>query len=167
MKINKKKLLFVCLGNICRSPAAEGVMKSIINANKANANYEVDSAGIGNWHVGQLPDSRMRACGLKRGYVFNSHARQFTKSDFQYFDYIFVMDQENYRQITSLTQKEDERKKVVMLADYITQHANVKIIADPYYGNEKDFNNALDLIEDACQQLFAALETHNKSTNAI
>ncbi len=97
MKINKKKLLFVCLGNICRSPAAEGVMKSIINANKANANYEVDSAGIGNWHVGQLPDSRMRACGLKRGYVFNSHARQFTKSDFQYFDYIFVMDQENYR----------------------------------------------------------------------
>ena len=82
MKINKKKLLFVCLGHICRSPAAEGVMKSIINANKANAYYEVDSAGIGNWHVGQLPDSRMRACGLKRGYVFNSHARQFTKSDF-------------------------------------------------------------------------------------
>lgn len=69
------------------------------------------------------------------------------------------MDQENYRQITSQTQNEDERKKVVMLADYITQHANVKIIADPYYGNEKDFNKALDLIEDACQQLFVALET--------
>lgn len=69
------------------------------------------------------------------------------------------MDQENYRQITSQTQNEDERKKVVMLADYITQPANVKIITDPYYGNEKDFNNALDLIEDACQQLFVALET--------
>ena len=80
MKKGKHTVLFICLGNICRSPAAEGIMKSIVKDHKSEADFEIDSAGIGNWHVGQLPDRRMRECGRKHGYNFNSHARQFTPS---------------------------------------------------------------------------------------
>ena len=134
----RTKLLFVCLGNICRSPAAEGVMKQVL-LNRGMADmFEVDSAGIGGWHVGELPDSRMRKCGAARGYDFNSRARQFSTSDFKRFDHIFVMDNENWMM---LSQKTND------------QHELTKLIPDPYYGDEKDFNYALDLIEDAANGL--------------
>lgn len=94
-------LLFICLGNICRSPAAEGVMKAKVKDRLWPEKHNIDSAGIGSWHVGELPDSRMRQHAKKRGYILDSRARQFKDDDFAKFDYIIVMDEENYREISS------------------------------------------------------------------
>lgn len=93
----KHRLLFICLGNICRSPAAEGVMKAKVHAANLDKQFFIDSAGIGNWHAGQLPDSRMRERGARRGYRLDSRARQIRQSDFDDFDLLLVMDHENYR----------------------------------------------------------------------
>lgn len=149
----KHRLLFICLGNICRSPAAEGVMKAKVHAAKLDDQFFIDSAGIGDWHVGQLPDSRMRERGARRGYRLDSRARQIRHSDFDDFDLLLVMDRENYRIITSKAPDEESRKKVRMLTDYLQEHKNTDIVPDPYYGDLSDFDYALDLIEDACDGL--------------
>lgn len=149
----KHRLLFICLGNICRSPAAEGVMKAKVHAAKLDDQFFIDSAGIGDWHVGQLPDSRMRERGARRGYRLDSRARQIRQSDFEDFDLLLVMDRENYRIITSKAHDEESRKKVRMLTDYLQEHKNTDIVPDPYYGDLSDFDYALDLIEDACEGL--------------
>ena len=138
----KHRLLFICLGNICRSPAAEGVMKAKVHAAKLDDQFFIDSAGIGDWHVGQLPDSRMRERGARRGYRLDDD-----------FDLLLVMDRENYRIITSKAPDEESRKKVRMLTDYLQEHKNTDIVPDPYYGDLSDFDYALDLIEDACEGL--------------
>ena len=148
----KHRLLFICLGNICRSPAAEGVMKAKVHAAKL-----IDSAGIGDWHVGQLPDSRMRERGARRGYRLDSLARQIRQSDFEDFDLLLVMDRENYRIITSKAPDEESRKKVRMLTDYLQEHRGADVVPDPYYGDLSDFDYALDLIEDACDGLLEQL----------
>jgi len=149
--------LFVCLGNICRSPAAEGVMKHIVEREGREDGFYIDSAGIGGWHVGELPDSRMRRRGAARGYDFCSRSRQFSVDDFSRFDLILVMDNENFFEITRRAQNEADKQKVVMLADYMTNHDGQRYIPDPYYGDDRDFDFALDLIEDACEGLFAKL----------
>lgn len=149
----KHRLLFICLGNICRSPAAEGVMKAKVYAAKLDDQFFIDSAGIGDWHVGQLPDSRMRERGARRGYRLDSRARQIRQSDFDDFDLLLVMDRENYRIITSKAPDEESRKKVHMLTDYLQEQKNTDIVPDPYYGDLSDFDYALDLIEDACEGL--------------
>lgn len=123
-KKGKHTVLFICLGNICRSPAGEGIMKSLVEKAGLQNEFEIDSAGIGNWHVGQLPDSRMRKCGAEHGYNFNSHARQFQKSDFGRFETIVVMDNENYRAITSMASSQADKDKVVRMADFLTHHVN-------------------------------------------
>lgn len=102
MKSSNHTVLFICLGNICRSPAAEGIMKAKVEEKGLASQFYIDSAAIGPWHVGQLPDNRMRRCGAAHGYCFDSHARQFDKSDFAKFDYIVVMDNDNYRAITRM-----------------------------------------------------------------
>ena len=138
MEKKKIALLFVCLGNICRSPAAEGVMKQLVKNKGLEERFEIDSA--------------------LRGFNFNSRARQFSPDDFNRFDYIFVMDNENYRAITALARTENDKQKVRMLADYITTYKNANTIPDPYYGDERDFDYALDLIEDAVSGLLKIYE---------
>lgn len=151
----KIKILFICLGNICRSPAAEGVMKALVHDAERDEEFYIDSAGIGGWHVGQHPDPRMVQAGKRRGYVFNSRARQITKTDFEDFDYILAMDEDN---IQELRHKAPEyTDKIKLLADYITVHKDAKVVPDPYYGDDYDFDYALDLIEDACQGLLGTL----------
>ncbi|WP_448924280.1 low molecular weight protein-tyrosine-phosphatase [Hoylesella nanceiensis] len=151
--MEKNKLLFVCLGNICRSPAAEGVMKALVQQSGRENEFEIDSAGIGGWHIGQLPDERMRKRGSLRGYNFNSHARQFQIEDFDKFDKILIMDHDNYKALKAKAPNDEALSKVEMLADYMTSHPNQDIIPDPYYGGISDFDYALDLIEDACESL--------------
>lgn len=146
------------MGNICRSPAAEGVMNSIVKQAGVEKQYIIDSAGIGAWHVGQLPDARMHRHGAARGYQFNSHARQFTPSDFDDFDSILVMDQNNFRDITSKARSKEDAKKVKSLASFLQNHPLANDIPDPYYGDASDFDYTLDLIEDACQSLFKKLQ---------
>lgn len=152
-KKKKHSLLFICLGNICRSPAAEGVMKAKVHAAGLDADYYIDSAGIGDWHVGQLPDSRMRERASLRGYRLNSRARQICVEDFDDFDMLLVMDRENYRIVTSKAPNDEARKKVCMLTDYLSIHKGTDVVPDPYYGDLSDFDYALDLIEDACEGL--------------
>ena len=154
----KTKLLFICLGNICRSPAAEGVMKLLVDQSNCADAYEIESAGIGNWHVGQLPDQRMRKCGAKRGYDFSSHAQQFKPNFFDHFDFIIVMDYMNYDDIISQARTEEDKEKVICLADHLQHHPGQKTVPDPYYGDTKDFEFALDLIEDGCKGLLKALQ---------
>lgn len=157
MKHSKHTILFICLGNICRSPAAEGIMKAMVEKEGLTGEFEIDSAGIGNWHVGQLPDSRMRKCGAAHGYRFDSHARQFQRSDFQRFDTIVVMDHENYRAITSMASTQADKDKVVRMADFLTEHREYTTVPDPYYGDESDFELVITLLEDACQGLLDEL----------
>ena len=132
-------------------------MKHVVEREGREADFVIDSAGIGGWHVGQLPDARMRRRGAARGYDFCSRARQFSVDDFSRFDLILVMDSENFFEITRRAQNEADKQKVVMLADYMTNHDGQRYIPDPYYGDDRDFDFALDLIEDACEGLFAEL----------
>ena len=157
MKQGKHTVLFICLGNICRSPAAEGIMKSLVEKAGLSDEFEIDSAGIGSWHVGQLPDSRMRKCGAEHGYRFDSHARQFQRSDFQRFDTIVVMDNENYRAINSMASSQADKDKVVRMADFLTSHREYTTVPDPYYGDYSDFELVITLLEDACQGLLDEL----------
>ena len=158
MKSGKHTVLFICLGNICRSPAAEGIMKSLVEKEGMSDDFFIDSAAIGSWHIGQLPDSRMRKCGAEHGYRFDSHARQFQKSDFQRFDLIVVMDNENYRAITSMASSQADKDKVVRIADYLTHHREYTTVPDPYYGDYSDFELVIELLEDACQGLLDSIK---------
>ena len=152
MNENKSiRVLFVCLGNICRSPAAEGIMRHLVKVNGLEHLIEVDSAGIGSWHVGQLPDHRMRRHGQRHGYDFNSRARQFSGRDFSQFDYIVGMDEENIHDILKKASNPKDRNKVVCMADYLTHHPMHDEVPDPYYGSDADFELVIDLLEDACQ----------------
>lgn len=154
----KKRILFICLGNICRSPAAEGVMRELVHQAGRDDEFEIDSAGIGGWHVDQLPDNRMRNHGAQRGYKFDSRARQFSKNDFSHFDYILVMDHDNFRAVSAMAPTPADQVKVRMLTDYLQHHPNASVVPDPYYGGPEDFDYALDLIEDACQGLLNRLD---------
>lgn len=161
MKSGKHTVLFICLGNICRSPAAEGIMKSLVEKEGMSDDFFIDSAAIGSWHIGQLPDSRMRKCGAEHGYRFDSHARQFQKSDFQHFNLIVVMDNENYRAITSMASSQADKDKVVRIADYLTHHREYTTVPDPYYGDYSDFELVIELLEDACQGLLDSIKEQN------
>jgi len=169
MMEEKKKavsVLFVCLGNICRSPAAEAVLrKKLSDRGLPCGEVFIDSAGIGSWHVGQLPDSRMRRVGERHGYKVNSRARQVREVDFARFDYIFGMDEENMRDLRSIAQgavrhgivDENDKAKLLCAADMMSRHPRFKVIPDPYYGGEQDFELALELIEDACDGIIGEL----------
>lgn len=150
--MNKIKILFICLGNICRSPAANAIMQKYVDDADLTAKFYIDSAGIGSWHVGQLPDQRMRFHGAKRGYNINHVARQFdARHDFADFDFIVVMDDENYQDICRKAHNDAERRKVIRMADYFNQYKGRTSVPDPYYGDGEDFELALDLIEDGCR----------------
>lgn len=153
-EINKTSILFVCLGNICRSPAAEEVMKQVIISHKRIDDFIIDSCGIGAWHVGQLPDRRMREAGKKRGYNFTHLARQIKKDDFSKFDLILGMDDEIMTILYQKAPNQQEKKKIIPLGQYITKFDKQNDIPDPYYGEEKDFIFALDLLENACEEFY-------------
>ena len=155
--LEMKRILFICLGNICRSPAADGIMKHLVAARGLDDEFLIDSAGIGSWHVGQLPDSRMRQCGQRHGYVFDHHARQFSPKDFDRFDYIAVMDHENYQDVARQARSSADRQKIIRMSDYLTRHPGQQTVPDPYYGTERDFEFALELLEDACEGLLQSL----------
>jgi protein-tyrosine phosphatase len=142
-----KKVLFVCLGNICRSPAAEGILKKYINDKNLGEMITVDSAGTINYHEGELSDERMRMIASKRGYILDHIARKFDpKKDFKEFDYIITMDDDNYKDIVRLDRDSTFRKKIYKMADFIDDK-NVKSVPDPYDGTDDDFNYVVDLLE--------------------
>ncbi|AXG70916.1 low molecular weight protein-tyrosine-phosphatase YfkJ [Kordia sp. SMS9] len=136
----------VCLGNICRSPLAEGILASKLDPTK----FEVDSAGTAGYHVGALPDKRSIAIAKQYGLdITYQRSRKFVKSDFQTFDYIFAMDQSNYDNILALAEMETDQAKIHMILNQITPNSNAEV-PDPYYGGDQGFENVYRMLEEAC-----------------
>jgi protein-tyrosine phosphatase len=140
------------MGNICRSPAAEGVFRALVEKHELAIYFVIDSAGTYGGHSGELPDGRMRRAAAKRGYNLTHHSRQVQGSDFEKFDKIFVMDDTNYQHLQRFMPDRKCNDKVFFLKDYCTQK-NIPEIPDPYYSGEKGFEYVLDLLEDACENL--------------
>ena len=153
-----KKLLFVCLGNICRSPAAEAIMQKMLK--EANLDKEVwcDSAGTADYHVGDLADSRMRQKAKERGYDIQSRGRQFnSKKDFQEFDCIFTMDSSNYRNIIEQAQSQGQKNRVYLFTR-LCKNYSIQDVPDPYYGGEEGFSQVIDILEDACSSVLKQIQ---------
>ena len=157
--MTEQRLLFVCLGNICRSPAAEGVFLHLIASEGLEDRFVVDSAGTGGWHVGNPADRRMRAAAERRGIHLPSRARQIELADFTSFDRILTMDDDNFRNVRSLARELGERPGLARI-EPMTSHCRVHQVSevpDPYYGGEQGFEDVLDLLEDACGGLLETL----------
>ena len=147
------KILMVCLGNICRSPLAEGIMHS-----KLSEDFIVDSAGTGGWHAGELPDKRSIATAKSKGLdITNQRARQFKKSDFDTFDHIFVMDNSNYKDVMALAPNEEAKSKVKLILNEIFPGENVDV-PDPYYGGQDGFENVYNMLDKACEEIARKLK---------
>ncbi|WP_436414991.1 low molecular weight protein-tyrosine-phosphatase [Petrimonas sp.] len=151
-KNKKVNVLFVCLGNICRSPAAEGIFKKMVADGGLENEIFVDSAGTSGWHEGELPDDRMRMHGQRRGYDFSSRSRKFVEKDFGIFDYIIVMDDDNYRNVKKLAKSKEDVAKIHLMTDFSDKYSHSHV-PDPYYGGSSGFELVMDLLEDACENL--------------
>lgn len=154
-----KLVLFVCLGNICRSPAAEGVMRSIVEMEEgSDAGWLIDSAGTGRWHIGQLPDQRMRIHARRRGYELEHHCRQVCEDDFERFDIIVGMDSSNVSNLRALAPSPEAEQKVMAMGSFISRGGGYyDHVPDPYYEGSEGFELVLDLLEDGCRNLYNAI----------
>jgi protein-tyrosine phosphatase len=141
------------MGNICRSPAAEGIFKRFVKNANLDQKIEVDSAGTIDYHEGELPDARMIKHAGRRGYILDSHARQFNpKKDFDRFDYIITMDDDNYADIVRNDYNKIYRNKIFKMTDFSSDNS-VKGVPDPYYGGANGFENVIDILEDSTANL--------------
>lgn len=147
------RVLFVCLGNICRSPAAEGIMRAVCDRRPDAGRWIIDSAGTGNYHTGDLPDRRMRVHARRRGYELTHRARQIRVTDFEDFDVIVAMDNANERDLRRLAPTLADEAKIVRMGDYVTLATRYDHIPDPYYEGAEGFELVLDLLEDGCANL--------------
>lgn len=155
------KILMVCLGNICRSPLAEGILASKL----PNELFLVDSAGTGSWHVGHTPDKRSIATAQKNGLnITNQKGRQFTRADFDTFDYIFVMDNNNYNDVIHLAQNETQKNKVQLILNAIFPDENVDV-PDPYYGVANGFDMVYQMLDEACEVIAERLIAKHSGQN--
>lgn len=142
------RVLFVCLGNICRSPTAEGVMRRLVHEHGLEDEIEIDSAGTGSWHVGAPPDARATEAARRRGTTLSGSARRFDPAtDFDRFDLILAMDAENRRDLLALAPDGDARAKVRMFLP------GDRDVPDPYYGGDDGFERVLDMVEEAASSL--------------
>ncbi len=153
----KKKILFVCLGNICRSPSAEAVFKGLVRNKGVQNQFEIDSAGTYGYHKGEPADRRMQSHAVKRGYNLTSISRPFnSNTDWDRFDYIVAMDDSNLRDLSQLARNGDDLKKLFKMTDFANNY-KYNEIPDPYYGGEQGFELVLDLLEDAGEGFYEFL----------
>jgi len=153
---NKYKVLFVCLGNICRSPAAQGVFEHIVKENGMSDRIEADSAGTYSGHRGELPDRRMRNAALYRGYALTHRARPVSSLDFLDFDLVIAMDDQNYEDLMHLAPSVEATHKIRKMASFLKMH-KISYVPDPYYMGAEGFTLVLDLLEEGCQNLYDAI----------
>lgn len=157
---DKKRVLFVCLGNICRSPAGEGVLRSIVEENGKEDEWEIDSAGTASYHAGQLPDSRMRVHARRRGIELNHICRKVKPSDFDEFDLILAMDNNNKADLLRLAPTVEAQKKVMTMASFVDGKCDH--VPDPYYEGAEGFELVLDLLQEGCMNLYTLLSPGKK-----
>lgn len=147
-----KKILFVCLGNICRSSSAEEIMRTLVKQAGLDQEIEIDSAGILNYHQGELPDSRMRMHAARRGYELTHRSRPVCTDDFFEFDWLIGMDDRNIQDLKDRAPSPEAEKKICRMTDFC-RVKQVDYVPDPYYGGAQGFENVLDILEDACSGL--------------
>lgn len=157
----KYNVLFVCLGNICRSPAAQAVMQAMVDMRGLTDRFFIDSAGTGGYHIGDLPDKRMRVHARPRGYELTHRARRVQASDFEDFDLIVGMDAANVDDLCRKAATIEQERKVVMMGNYIRQYPHYDYVPDPYYEGSEGFELVLDLLEDACDCLLDRIIKQN------
>lgn len=155
-----KRVLFVCLGNICRSPAAEGIMRSIVEEQGNPDEWIIDSAGTGNYHVGDLPDHRMRIHARRRGLDLTHRCRQVRTADFDDFDLIIGMDASNIANLRRIAPSPEAEAKIHAMAEYFSPSARYDYVLDPYYEGAEGFELVLDLLQDGCQNLYDQLKQY-------
>lgn len=154
------RILFVCLGNICRSPTAEGVMRALVAQAGLEHSIELDSAGTGAWHVGSSPDERATTAASARGVALEGSARQVRTTDFKDFDLLIAMDSANLRDLRALAHGDEERAKVRLLREFDPASAGAGDldVPDPYYGAGDGFAKVFDLVHAACEGLLAQVQ---------
>lgn len=157
------RILFVCLGNICRSPTAEGVMRHLLEAESLHDRVSVDSAGTGSWHVGNAPDRRARAEGTRRGVEISGASRQVQMEDFDEFDLLVAMDADNAAHLRAIAPSPEAAARVVMLRAYDPETPHGPDVPDPYYGGDDGFADVFELVEASCQGLIDELRTTHLS----
>lgn len=156
-------VLFVCMGNICRSPTAHGVMQHLVNHAGLQDHIRVDSAGTHNYHPGEPPDERSQAHARKRGYdLSNQRARQVRLDDFERFDLILAMDTDNLDRLQAHCPPELHHK-LGLLTRHCTRHTS-PVVPDPYYGGAAGFEHVLDLVEDACENLLEMIQSQQRAS---
>jgi len=154
------KVLFVCMGNICRSPTAEGVFRHVVSKAGLSHRIEIDSAGTHAYHIGEPPDRRSQMVALTRGFDLSSQqARKVKTQDFEEYTYILAMDNENYSNMMVICAK-DSVEKVALFLDYAKNFSESEV-PDPYYGGDRGFEHVLDLIEDASAGLLQDIQQHH------
>ena len=155
------RILFVCMGNICRSPTAEGVMRRLLRDADLQDAIAVDSAGTGGWHAGEPPDARATDAAGRRGIELGGAARQVQVADFERFDLVVAMDRANLRELLALAPSEEAAEKVRLLREFDPESADAGDldVPDPYYGGERGFERVLELVEAACRGLLGELRT--------
>lgn len=149
----KRRILFVCLGNICRSPAAEGILRSIVDEH-GDDDLVIDSAGTGRYHIGDLPDRRMRLHARDRGLELTHRCRQVRSSDFDDFDIIIGMDDNNVYDLRGFAPSPEAEKKIVPMSRFFNPSTTIDYVPDPYYEGSEGFELVLDLLQEACLNLY-------------
>ena len=156
--IDKTRILFVCLGNICRSPAANGVMEQMVAQQGLQDKFLIDSAGTYGGHAGELPDPRMRVAASRRGYNLTHRSRKFREQDYHDFDMIVVMDDSNYENVARLAPERKYLDKVYRFVEFSKNHPDWSYVPDPYYEGHEGFELVLDILEDGCTELINRLK---------
>ena len=160
-KKTKYRVLFVCLGNICRSPLAEGIMQTYLEREGLEKTIKVDSAGILSYHQGELPDPRMRAHAARRGYELVSRSRPVKVEDFDDFDLILGMDDRNIDDLRELAPSPEAQQKIRRMTDFC-HRIQIDYVPDPYFSGASGFEQVLDILEDACEGLLEHLKNDLK-----
>lgn len=155
------KICFVCLGNICRSPTAEGVFQHLINERNLESYFEIDSAGTSAYHVGESANSRSQQTAKQHGISLHSKARQFEPFDLEYFDLVLAMDQENFSNIKGLSNGKTDSTKIGMLRDFDPKPGDGEV-PDPYHGGIQGFENVFQIVRRSCENLLDRLEPNIK-----
>ena len=153
------RILFICLGNICRSPMAEAILRHIVDEAGMSSEIEIDSAGLIGYHEGETADPRMQSHAARRGYKLTHLSRPIRQSDFRHFDLIIGMDDANIDRLHRLSPDIDTDQKIRRMTDFC-QHLSVDHVPDPYYGGSQGFEHVIDILEDACQGLYQFI-VHN------